>query len=298
MASDPTLATRASDAVLHDLPTYRAISPLAVASAAFGLFSGLSFVSLWWIVLAALAVLTGLLADRRIRRYPDMLTGRSFAHAGMAMGLIFSMTSVSYYFWTHYELNREARAFALQITDEMNRANTKRPIETKDIIWFMIPPEYRKGISPEEAGPKMAQFLESSAKAQGMDESIRQMLRYAGEGKKIQLVKIEDAAFQDRDGYAAVLLKVGDGPHAKGHEDHDHDHAKAADPAKPESKDDRVAGIIGEGPDHARLVVHGQESGNKLRWYVYQLQYPYVPKDEKLVVPQKKANDDGHGHAH
>ncbi len=85
-------------AIENEIPTYRAVSTLAVASLLFGLISGLAFADFNFLVAAALAVGVGALALRKIRRQPDVLTGSGFAQAGIILGLAFALSSVTYTF--------------------------------------------------------------------------------------------------------------------------------------------------------------------------------------------------------
>ncbi len=293
----------------NDIPTYRAVSALALTSAAAGLISGLSFVAWGWLGLAVVAVAAGVAADFRIRKMPDVLTGRSFAHAGIAMGLIFGVTSTAYGMWSLHALKSAAMKYAQNFTESLNEAGMTRPINTSEPLWYMIPPGMAKEVSPEEAKIKMAEMLKNSAKAQGIEEMMKQMIRYAGPGNPISVLEAEKISIQDSEVLVSVLVKVGDGrPRSKkltdeipvpdhDHEgDHDHETAKPADPNAPP---ERISEIMGEGPDHALVLVHGTDSGRQIRWFVDQIRYPYVPKSFTPVAKKKAVEgDDGHGHGH
>ena len=62
MATDSSIAARPEPRAAqfeNELPTYRALSALAITSAAAGLIAGLSFVAWWWLGFALLAVVAG-----------------------------------------------------------------------------------------------------------------------------------------------------------------------------------------------------------------------------------------------
>ena len=95
MALDPQPRPVASTVIENEIPAYRAISPLAVLSLVLGLLSLLCFTDPSFLVVAALAVTAGLLADRKIQRMPDVLTGRRLAQAGVALGLLLTRRETS-----------------------------------------------------------------------------------------------------------------------------------------------------------------------------------------------------------
>ena len=64
MAVDPQTSTGSalspvSSPIENELPTYRAVSPLAITSMLLGLVASLTFVSHWFLVAGGLAVVTG-----------------------------------------------------------------------------------------------------------------------------------------------------------------------------------------------------------------------------------------------
>jgi len=275
----------------NEIPTYRAISPMAVTSAFLGLVSALCFVAVYWVVAAILAVVSGVVAERKIRRNPDILTGRSFAQAGIAMGIIFSITSIGLVQWQNYWLRTDANRFAIKFVDTLNASKAKHSDLSSDVLWYMIPPHLRRGIAPGDARSKVVEQAHNSAKVRYLEEAMQAMIGHAGEGRKIEFAEVESAVYIDMDGWASLLLKVGSGQNKskavapKAHDHHegdDHDHAY-----------DPVAG----NPDYALVVIRGEPNETKNRWMVDQFKYPYNPKSYKHAPP-KKADDDGHGHAH
>lgn len=70
---------------------YRAVSPMAVASLAFG---ALSILTLWhWVLglIPAVGILLGCLALRQIAKTPEELTGRRLAWAGVVLSVAFAV---------------------------------------------------------------------------------------------------------------------------------------------------------------------------------------------------------------
>ena len=83
-----TLAANKTDApakgaiIENELPTYRAVDRLAVVSAVLGIFSVFCFANLYFLAVAAAAVIIGILTDRRISRLSAELTGRGLRKPG------------------------------------------------------------------------------------------------------------------------------------------------------------------------------------------------------------------------
>ena len=300
MAAEPIIAKNPAlvgnqGAFENEIPSYRALSPLAIFSTGCGLLSVLCFVSPNWLVVAIMAVLIGIFADYRIRKVPDLLTGRSFAHAGIAMGLMFGASSLSYSYWSSFMLNRESMAFAKEFTKTLNVIKTKPVPDTSDVMWYMLHPNARSGISPEEARARISQMIgpEGSATIANIEAQVRQMAKFAGPKKPIEIIGIEESSFQDGTGSATVLLQLSDGQ--SGAHEHAEDEAKTKSEVESHS---RELGIIGEGAENALLVLRAIPSSNGYRFFVEQVRYPYLLKSYKVVPMKAKVEDDGHGHAH
>ena len=213
---------------------------------------------------------------------PDVLTGRSFAHAGIAMGLCFGLASIGYGLWAHYSMKSSAMEFARKFSATLDEVNQARPINTADVLWFMIEPEVANTLTPAEAPVRFAEMLKGSDQARSIEQMIRQMLTFAGQGIPIVPKEVENLFVQDGSGYASVLLRVGEPGHAHG--------------KMPATREEGGA-MMGEGPDHALIFLKGSQAGQNYRWYVKQVQYPYQPKTF-TPEPVSTPVDDGHGHAH
>ena len=293
MAPEQVFAPRrdpsaAPEAFGNEIPTYRAVSAAALASAICGLLSGLAFVSYWWLFLSVFAIVLGVVGIWRVRSMPDTLTGRSFAHAGLAMGLIFGVSAFGYDLYSMYTLRTQSRAFAAKVIKTFNTAKTKTPFATSEILWWMMPPHMRNGKVPEDAAAEIAQLAKDSVKVRMIEDELRMMADFAGKEQPIEIVQVEDSFYSERDAYASILLKVGGG------RDHSHD-ADVVTTLKPGEVRHEP---IGPNADHALLVVHGMVDGQSFGWYVEQLHYPYTPKNFKLTPKKAPVEDDGHGHAH
>ena len=263
----------------NEIPTYRAISAMAVASVIFGLASALSFTSWAWLPASLFAVIFGVLAIRKIAKMPDVLTGRSLAQAGLAMGLVFGLTSVGYAVWARMTLYSDAQAFAVKFNESLISAQKTSPLETSDVVWYMIPSEGRRGLTPEDAKAQLSLMLKNSEKVKSIDDSIRAMIDQA-KGVPMEFIRIEKALFHETTAYAAGIFRVGSGEQAK----HEHKPGEAHDPDKERGLGFALISFKGTG---AR--------SNPNRWFVENIVYPYVPDTYVIATPAVEI-DDGHGH--
>ncbi|MDB5351154.1 MAG: hypothetical protein JWN86_2401 [Planctomycetota bacterium] len=264
----------------NEIPAYRAISPLALTSAGLGVISALSFTDLNWLAAAALAVITGVWADRKIRRRSDAMTGRSYAHAGIALGLMFGVSAFSYSVWSLYALERDARKYGAVLEKSFNDCKDTKPVDTGDILWYMIPPTARRGMTPEEVRVNMKRMPKESEKFAELDSRVRNMIAYADKDP-IKFIGVESAFFVELDAYAMILLKLGSGEGPEHKEDGGHKHTAGA-PA-----------TVGDG--YALIRARGKSEGRRYRWWIDGVIYPYSPKTYEHV--EVKA-DGGHGHSH
>ncbi|HEU5119041.1 MAG TPA: DUF4190 domain-containing protein, partial [Isosphaeraceae bacterium] len=77
----------------NEIPTYRAINPLAVVSLLMALLSLLSFADEKFLIASILGVISGFLALRQIKNQPDTWTGPGLAKVGIALSLAFGIAS-------------------------------------------------------------------------------------------------------------------------------------------------------------------------------------------------------------
>lgn len=276
------LTDAASAAALeNELPTYRAITPLAVLSFLLGLASVLSFAWGGFLLAAALAVASGAVALRKISRFPKEVTGRGFANAGIVMGLAFGLSSVTYAFTQEYLIRQRATKF---VQGELIPLLKRRDLNS--MLWYKVPPLQRRSMTPEQVretidNPKISNpmYLEMQA------GPIVRLLRTLQEHEEIdpRFVKIERVTTEDVKPVVIAVLEIvipkGKHDHEDGGEAHDHDHAHDEAP----------------GSNFAAIVLKSSREGKTESWWVEDYYYPYTPES---YSPKIKPVDDGHGHAH
>lgn len=268
MAIDPSAPPKLAQAhavpvIENEIPAYRAISGMAIASVVLGLASAFSFADPTFLVAAVGAVAAGLLADRRVRRRPDALTGRGLAQAGVFLGLIFGLAAVTHERVDSYLRDRRINAFA----DEFLK--TLAEGETIEAMWYKQPPAVRAGMSPKElhqkalAASKMARYE--------YDESVKQVEKIKAKlarGGHLHRLGIESAGYQDLQPYGSILVEVEGVP----------------EPGSPHESN-----LIA-------LVVKGEKKAATYKWFVSSLLTDR--KRGEGYVPPPKPVDDGHGHGH
>ncbi len=252
----------------NEIPTYRAISKLAVAGLACGFFSVFSFAGSSFYILSVLALVLGILAKRSINRMPDALTGAGIANAGIAMGLVFGLVSGTVTSVQTFILKREASKFATKYIDVI-----KAP-SLGDVLWYNLHPVQRKDRTTAQMVQEYdsAKTRERMSIEQKMGPVLRLRSRLAQSSEqKIRFVQIEDVGVDegrsmDINYYALALYEIT-GPPSK------------------------------EFPDEtqfALVVLKGQNIKKKYEWWADDVAFPYK---RKSFVPVSKPVDDGHGHA-
>ncbi len=249
----------------NEIPTYRAIDNRAVASVICGVLASFSFAHIGFLVFAVAAVVLGLLANVEIKRKLDMLTGRRLANTGVALGLVFGLTVVTYTGIQTFILTREATKFATFYGKVLKEGTFG------DAMLYRQPPETRKGKTAEEVE---AEFNAMKAKERGMMEirmgpfnNLRKAL--GPKGSHLDFVRIQSQGVDDSHpgqiGYfAAALYEVG----------------------SPLAKDSSG------GNQYAVVLLKGESKGRHYEWWVEEVQFPVAPNFK--VAP--KPIDDGHGH--
>jgi hypothetical protein len=251
--------TRAS-AIENELPTYRAIHPMAVISLIAGIASVLGFADLWFLVAAAVALVAGAVALWKIQKLPDLFTGRSFALAGIVLALVFGTFSTTWTVADYLKLQGEIRQFSQKCIDTINTRNVP------DILWWRMDPERRRGLTPAQAVERMKEAMPDEGNQQRMVGEVgvltKQLAKYDG---KVEFLRLEEYGSRDLAPFAVVVLKV--------------------DLPGYQSKD--------EGEKYAILLVNKDPKATSNPWWIQYIGYPYQPKS--FVVPSKPL-DDGHNH--
>jgi hypothetical protein len=247
----------------NEIPTYRAISPGAIVSVVAGTLSILSFTSPFFLWFAALAVVLGVLTDRKIKRYGDVLTGRGIAQAGIAMGLVFGLSSFTSTTVQSMMRSREATKFAKRYLEVLKKGTYE------DVMFYNIQPVQRKGKTSAEvyekfkAGMQHAQMIEMEY---GHFRRLKQRIDSAP-NQEVHFLKLETSGINGLNPYATALYEVH-GPASK---------------------------LYPTEEEYVLLFIKATTNGGKYEWWVEQMQYPYKPST--FQVPAAPV-DDGHGHGH
>ena len=252
--------TGTSSVIENEIPAYRAVSASAVVCLVMGILSLLCFIDYWFLILAGLTILTGVLAIRAIDRMPDALTGKPIAQAGIALALVFSFSSVTFSTTTYYLRANQAKIFAMKMQDVLNRGTLD------EAMFYFQTPENRKTSSPE----KMAEIMPKSgaeAEAMGMQfTSLKDLKKVlATKDSDFHFEEIERVADDGASIYASAIFET---------------HSPNAPAPFPKEA-------------NAFVLLKGKKNKGKYEWLIAEVRYPY--NREGFVIAEKKA-DDGHGH--
>jgi hypothetical protein len=255
-------ATAVEPVIENEIPTYRAISPMAVVSVILGLIGFFSFAETSFLAASVAAVVAGLYADWRIRRLPDVLTGRALAQVGVALGLVFGLGSLTIesvqYFIRKIEAERFAREYAGVLKDRT----------IAECLWYRLDPKSRQKLPPDSA---LVQFEKMSARDPKMfQEQVRPVKlikdRLAkSSDSRVVLDRVEATAIDGLQVMARARLKIeapGDGT---------------------------------PGENYVLLIIKGNR-GRPYQWTLMRLDYPYVPGTSGADSFPIQPVDDGHGH--
>lgn len=260
----PSTSVRSTAANENELLTYRAVSPRAVFSLIFGVLAVLCYTHWFFLTFAAVAILLGITADRKIQRFPDMLTGKALAQAGIVLGLLFGLTSVTIASVQGFLRERQAKSFALQYAERLEKGSLN------ELIWLGQAPSVRSKTTPDKMVKEMK---DSGADQQMMDmqtAGVRELKEQLSKpGAEVHFEKIEDHGIDGLNLYAAALYDV---------------HLSAEPQERP----------IPEGERFALAYLKAAKVEGRYQWWVEELKFPYKPAS--FVKPQA-AVDDGHGHA-
>jgi hypothetical protein len=254
-----------AEVIENEIPAYRAIHRLAVFSLIFGVLSIFCFADYWFLICAALAVIAGALAERKIRQYSDVYTGRGLAQAGIAMGLIFSVAAGTTYATLRIILNRDANGFARVYLKVLQGGRLA------DAMWYHAPPQGRRAMNPEEILKKMYQGASKNPMTEeakfGPTRKVLDILTKSN--GKIRFAGIEGSGYENLERFAFALYEL-DWPNAPS--DHPEVHFALADIRS----------------DHA--------TGDK-GWWVREFYYPYKPASHRFTPkPIDVEGSPGHHH--
>jgi hypothetical protein len=249
----------AVSAIENEIPTYRAISPQAVFSLILGILAVFSFSHWVFLTCAAAAIVLGIVADRRILRYSDVLTGRGIAQAGIALGLVFGLSAITIAVVQDWILVREASRFARSYEGVLAKGTFE------DAVWYAQSPLYRVQKTPQEVVTELKKSRPASGMFDLEQAALTKLRERLGEGADIHFLEIEQRGKENMNVFAAALFEV----HPQG--------------SKP----------LPAGEQYAMVLMKGMPKNRRWEWWVDQVAYPYKPDSYK---PEVKPVDDGHGH--
>jgi len=251
-----------ASAIENEIPTYRAISTAAVISLICGVLAIFSFAHWMFLTCAVAAIVLGVLADRNIRRMPDVLTGRGLAQAGMGLGLIFGLASITTAAVQDGIVTMEARKFARVYETVLQKGSLE------EAMWFEQHPEVRSGKTPEQIASELRQSMRGGLTLE-MEKAALVNLRSKihDHSATIHFSELEQHGKDGLNVYAAALYEL--------------------DPAagKPLPQEERFA----------MAFMKGTVRNRRYEWWIERVTYPYQPSTFKPPVAKP---DDGHGHAH
>ena len=268
MAIDPRPTTIPPDqapgpVIDNEIPDYRAISAAAVFSSILGVAAVFCFTDLWFLLVAGAAVAFGLLALRRIRRYPKILTGSNFARVGIALGVAFGVSSITREVVGGFMVDVDAGRFARKYVEVLKND----PVAM--VFWYQQSPDYRNEKSPDAIYDEMKK-ASGPAQAQTFTDKLTRIQtiknRLKGKDETVQFSKIESKVADGLTQYANALIEF-DGP------------------GNPEFPEKQQFGLL-------QMVKVAGPSGTD--WVIKEVSFPYTPASAAVELPHTA--DDGHGH--
>ncbi len=266
MAADHTTEVAASDrptvaAIDNEFPAYRALSGSAIVAMLLGIASILSFANLTFLVAAGAAIVVGVLADRKIRRRTQFLTGQKFARAGIVLGTIFGLGSISSAAVQTIVQNIQANRYAKVVEGILQKKSLG------EAALLQYPPDERAKLSAAQAQEAYVKSAPGGPDSPALPLGVLMKRLNSSPQQKIRLARIEKVAPDGLDVGAGALFDI-DGP---------------ASPEFPKEE------------EFALVVLKAQVSGGRFAWRIDDVVYPYTP-DSYVPTPTKV--DDGHGHNH
>ncbi len=264
-ASPPAPAGAAGSrvsAIENEIPTYRAISAGAVFSLVLGVLSLLSFAHWSFLLCAVAAIVVGVVSERKIVRLNDVLTGRSLAQAGIGLGLVFGLASLTNTLVQNWVQTREAERFARRYAEVVNKGTVE------ELAWYGQSPRIREGKTPQELFAEIKKQSPSPSAMETMLGSVTRLKSTVQNNKaEVHFVRLEQIAKDGLDVIAPALLEIHPG----------------------------AGKSLPEGEEYALAVLRAWTRNRKFEWFVENVSYPYKPAS---YIPAAKPVDDGHGHAH
>jgi len=260
----PAAVPATASAIENEIAAYRAISPMAVVALILGVLSILSFASPYFLALPVLAAATAVLADRKIQRMPDILTGRGLAQAGLALGLACGLTAVAVTTVQSVLRANQAKTFARTYERVLKKG------KLDEILWYGQPPAIRVQYTPEQLAKETIKDRTTAQMAEEKNGPYKKFLKALAEpGADFHFGQIETHGEDGLQLFAAAQFEI---------------HTPNA--AEPDLKEQYAVAVM-----KATKTDKG-----RYEWWVEDFRFPYKPST--FVAPAPKAVDDGHGHAH
>jgi len=118
---------------------YQALSVMAMVCLVAGILSVAALAHPVFWAFPVVAVLTGLLALRRIRRSEGELTGETPATAGMTLGAVFLLAGFGAYYVPRWHGKREASNLGFRFLQYLQAGETKRAINLTNPPGYQLP---------------------------------------------------------------------------------------------------------------------------------------------------------------
>lgn len=297
----------------NELSGYKAINGAAIFSAIMGVVSLLMFVDTNFFFVPLLAIVFGILALRRIKRFPDVYTGLKMAQAGIGLAVIFSLVAFSIGFAYQFTLNSDAKSYANSLAEVIK---TRRP---EELLFLKVPESQRGDLTPDKL---VAQRLEGGVEGKmSVETDLKPLKQIVADreapGATVAFDQIELAGYDKLTPFAFLRYSISGGtaaPHehkegeAHDHKDGDghehkegdgHDHKDGDGHEHKEGDghdhDAPVASVTSGEPKYLMIQIKGEKHKGKNAWYISDIVYPYK---KGTATPKVEAVDDGHGHAH
>jgi len=267
-----TDSAQAGSVIENELPTYRAISAIAVFSLVCGGLAVFTFADPVFYVFSILALGLGIWAHRTIRHFPDILTGHGLANAGIALGLMFGLASGTITTVQYLVRSRQAEKFARDYVEILNGPSlgdvlmyTSHPDQVKDKTGAKLVQEVEAG----KANPRSA--IEQKMGSIGHLLSLRDRLTKSKD-QHVHFVKLEAMGEEEGHGTEIQLVALA--------------LLEVEGPASTEFPEER---------QYALAILKARPKGRQYEWWADSVRFPYQPK---TFVPPTKPAGDGHDHAH
>ena len=265
VALDPNAPPRTRDdrgasAIDNEIPAYRAVSGLAITSLLLGSLTALTFIDQAFLLAGVAAVVCGLLAQRKIRRMPDVLTGIPMAQAGIALAVFLGLGATTHSYVDDFLMKRKINEFADFYLKELA---DKSPDE---VLWYHQPPDIRSAKTPQQVrdetlkGGQMAKFEHENKVA-----AIERLKKALASGGQLHREGLEKSGYDGLTPYGAIVLEM-------------HGSKVPLEPGQ---------------SDLCLLEIKGERKGGRYKWWIGDMRTDYKPKSYEH---KEKPVDDGHGH--